>query len=172
MSIKYAENCRLEIENLSSSNINSESLYFIILNPFDYKDFVAICDRLKALNTYVTICFAYNSMFYISNLYKNEWYNPCPKCYFAHLETSLRSKSKISTKATFQTIVDLIYNKECSFQVCLPTTKKNILPLITEIMLYSKNDLNYLANRVAKVELMGEVTYDQCNHWELCDCFE
>lgn len=170
--INCSKDCKRKIHDLDEKSIDYSNLFLIILNPFDYKDFVEICDKLRQLNVLTLICFAYNSSFYMTNLYKKEWYNPCPKCFLSNLETSLRAKSKLTVKPTFQTIVDLIYSKELSFQVSLPTRKDNIVTIINEIVNYRNNDINYLANRIAKIKLDGNVEYDQCCHWELCDCFE
>ena len=113
----YSTDINSSVINLKENGFDSEGLYFIIQNPFDYIDFVNITDNLRELQAYTVVCFAYNSTLYMSNLYKKEWYNPCPKCFFSNIETSLRAKSKVTANATFQTIVYLIYNKETSFQV-------------------------------------------------------
>lgn len=168
--IYYNKDSKVGISDLN--NIDKDSLYLVILNPFDYKDFIFICDKLRENNLLTVLCFAYNSTFYMSNLYKKEWYNPCPKCFFSHIETTLRARTKINTTPTFQTIVDLIYNKDISFQVFLPTRKDNIIALLNEIINYKNSDINYLSSRIAKINLAGNVEYDQSTHWELCDCFE
>lgn len=170
--VEYSYNCKDKIDKLNGDNSDKECLYVVVLNPFDYIDFIRIVDKLSSLNLYTVIGFAYNSKFYMTNLYKKEWYNPCPKCFFSQLEASLRSKARSTNQPTFQTIVDLIYNKEISFQTCVPTNRQNVMPLIFEVIGYRKSDVNATSNRVTKIDLQGEVNYDQSIHWELCDCFE
>lgn len=168
----FCKSIKRKIFELNTDNIKRNTLYFLVLNPFDYKDFIAINDRLRELNVYFLITFVYNSLFYMSNLHKKEWYNPCPKCFLANIEIALRAKSKVNSQPTFQTIVDLIYNKELSFKVSLPLRRDNIVTLLNEIINYKNFEINYLANRVTTINLQGQVEYDLCSHWELCDCFE
>lgn len=145
-------------------------LHVVVLNPFDYHLFLESNTLMKNKNLKMVYCFAYNSKFYITNIFKKEWHNPCPKCFFSQLEASLRSKNKNSDIITFQTIVDLIYSKNIKFSPELPLTKANILGLIQCVSKFDNMNMEENSTQVITVDLNGYVEYDQAIHWELCDC--
>lgn len=151
----------------------SNALNIFILNPFDYIYFLKLASYIIETNVYCVFCFGYDTALYITNIYKNDWNNPCPKCFFSNLESSLRAKHKVNGRPNFQTIIDLIYKKTVFFKGHIPVNKRILLPVINELCEIIENkNLNETSARIKKCYLNGEVEYDTAIHWELCDCFE
>ncbi|MGT2910754.1 McbB family protein [Streptococcus cameli] len=151
----------------------AEALNIFILNPFDYIYFLKLVSYIIETNIYCVFCFGYDTALYITNIYKNDWNNPCPKCFFSNLESSLRAKNKVNGHPNFQTIIDLIYNKKVFFKGQIPLSKRVLLPVINELCEVIENkNLNESSARIKKCYLNGEVEYDIAIHWELCDCLE
>lgn len=151
----------------------SDALNIFILNPFDYIHFLQLTSYIIEKNVYCVFCFGYDTALYITNIYKNDWNNPCPKCFFSNLESSLRAKNKVDGRPNFQTIIDLIYNKRIFFKGQIPLNKRGLLPVIHELCEIIENkNLNESSARIKKCYLNGEVEYDTAIHWELCDCLE
>lgn len=167
-------------KNISQSvNIlenDKDALFIIILNPFDYHFFLEICDYLSSMNVRYLVSFTYNSKYYFTNIHKKDWYNPCPKCFIAHLISSLRAKSKVNNTTTFQTIIDIIYNKNISYDIYLPVSNINTLAVIAKLLSFSNHktalSIDDLSNEIVSVNLDGDIDYDQAIHWEICDCLE
>ena len=165
--IKSAESIDNKI--LEISNIE-DFLIIVVLNPFDYNMFVKSNDLLRKRNLKVVYCIGYNSKFYITNIFKREWHNPCPKCFFSQLEASLRAKNRNSHSVTFQTIVDLIYSKNIKYTPELPVSNRNVIGLVQKLLSFDELDVERHANEIIEIDLKGETQYDQPIHWELCDC--
>lgn len=140
--------------------------------PFILQEYNNLVDKLKKFNIPLMTCFCYNNKFYISNLYKSDWCNPCPKCFFSNLETSLRAYGNMQNSPSFQTIVDLIYSYNCNFKIEFPIDKKILIYIICEIIKIADTDINILANKIVEIDLNGNISYDVPTHWEICDCFE
>lgn len=152
---------------------NSNSLMIIILNPFDYHYFLEINDYLSKNNVKFMFCFSYNSRYYLSNIHNKEWHNPCPKCLVANIFSSLRAKSKVNDQETFQTIIDIIYNKNIAYNISLPTNNMNIITVISNLIKYNDNSLiNDFSNEILSIDLNGQIEYDQAVHWDLCNCLD
>ena len=125
-------------------------------------------------NKQVKLCFSfvYNSKIYISNLYQKDWYNPCPKCFFANIESNLRAYAQYEDGYSFQTIVDIIYSKESRFELNAPISKGLLVTLLSEVFKMRLNDYNVLSARVKEIDFNGNIKYDIATNFELCDCFE
>lgn len=156
--------------NLDINNSTNDLVNIVILNPFNYNQFCELVDKMKKKDLCLIVVFSYNSKFYISNLYKHSWFNPCPKCFFLHLISSIRGWGKINHKITYQTVLDLIYTKNIDLEPQIITNNYNIQLLISEILKIPDLDYNILSNRIVSIDY--EVNYDQATHWELCDCYE
>ena len=163
-------------KSISILENDKDALYIIILNPFDYHFFLEICDYFSSMNVRYLVSFTYNSKYYFTNIHKKDWYNPCPKCFIAHLISSLRAKSKVNNITTFQTIIDIIYNKNISYDIYLPVSNINTLAVIAKLLSFSNHktalSIDDLSNEIVSVNLDGDIDYDQAIHWEICDCLE
>jgi|GEM_PF-963154 len=149
-------------------------LIVVVLNPFDYINFIKISDLLHNLNVPHCISFCYNSRMYISNIHKKEWHNPCPKCFFSLIESSLRTYNKMTSAITFQNIIDLIYNKKVDYNPEIPLNYRNSLVITYRLFKFDKFDINIndLSKTTEEVSLDDQITFDNAIHWEICDCFE
>ncbi|EFM29959.1 hypothetical protein HMPREF9352_0552 [Streptococcus gallolyticus subsp. gallolyticus TX20005] len=165
----------LEMTNILESEINntdSNTLFIVVLTPFDYCEFLKLNNLLSEGNKMFAFVISYNSSFYITNIHMKKWFNPCPKCFFSQLEASLRAYNKRTTSITFQTIVDLLYNNKINYNPTLPVNRRLVLPLILEILKIESCDINDTASRIVKINDEDGIIYDQAIHWELCNCFE
>lgn len=144
----------------------------LFFSPFILQEYNNLVDKFKNFKIPLMTCFCYNNKFYISNLYKSDWCNPCPKCFFSNLETSLRAYGNMQNSPSFQTIVDLIYSYNCNFKIEFPIDKRNLIYTISEIIKIANTDINILANKIVEIDLNGNISYDVPTHWEICDCFE
>ena len=160
------------VDKIKTTTFSNDELIVVALIPFDYIDFVNINDKLQHLNIPYMFCFSYNSQIYISNIHKQDWYNPCPKCFFSQLETSIRGYGDNTANTTFQTIVDLLYAKKIKFDPDLPVTYRNIIYLTQKILSLDKQNIERESATITSINLNGSVSSDEAVHWELCDCFE
>ncbi|MQQ29130.1 McbB family protein [Streptococcus mitis] len=160
------------LEYLKNISGVDESLFIISLLPFDYSDFLKIVNIMSEKDVMCAFVFSYNNSLYLTNIYKKTWYNPCPKCFFAHLEASLRSYSRATGTVTFQTVIDLLYNNKVKYSPTLPLTSVLTLEILSELFKIEKTDLNELSSRIVQVNEETGISYDCAIHWELCDCFE
>lgn len=168
---KFVEDNRFEIienENLFDKYEN----VFSFVHPFSIIEYNRICDILSKKNIPFIMSFFYDSKFYVTNLYKKEWYNPCPKCFYANLETALRGYGKINDSPSFQTIMDIIYSQNPMFKLNIPLKKRDYFSFINELLKYSFESFNINSKRIIEIDLNGNVNYDIPIHFELCDCFE
>lgn len=154
------------------NNTDSNTLFIVVLTPFDYCEFLKLNNLLSEGNKMFAFVISYNSSFYITNIHMKKWFNPCPKCFFSQLEASLRAYNKRTTSITFQTIVDLLYNNKINYNPTLPVNRRLVLPLILEILKIESCDINDTASRIVKINDEDGIIYDQAIHWELCNCFE
>ena len=170
-SCHYFENKNLKYKCYEKNT--EKPLYIIVLNPFNYSEFVKIVEDMKQKNVICRFAFLYNNKFYITNYYKKDWYNPCPLCFFSQLETSLRAKSKIYSRPTFQTIMDLIYKKSTNFNIEIKLNNFKCLILIKGLLedIEKLDEVNIKNIKAIDIN-NGYVEYDQALHWELCDCYE
>ena len=148
-------------------------LCIVFLNPFNLDEYISICNELMQTDLILRTGFFYNHSLYLSNLYKKEWYNPCPKCFFYALESHLRATIS-QNGLNFQTVMDLIYTKNSNFKVF--TTLEH-LDLITFMNLLLKDikfkEEKFNINNIYELDLgTYRVTEDSPYHWELCDCYE
>ncbi len=175
-SIKFkcsvANSSQAIVDEVKAMTFRSDELIVIALIPFDYIDFVNINDQLQHSNIPYMFCFSYNSHIYISNIHKQDWYNPCPKCFFSQLETSIRGYGDNTANTTFQSIVDLLYTRKIKFDPDLPVTYRNIIYLTEKILSLDKQNIERESTKVTSIDLNGNVSSDEAVHWELCDCFE
>ncbi len=154
-------------------NGKENDLFIFFLNPFNLKALAQITEKVRQHNLLSRMVFSYNNMVYFSNYYKREWYNPCPQCFFSHLESSLRCASKLQSGASFQTIMDLIYNRTPVFNVKNIITPYMAMPLVNEILSDLTISDNYNITGVKYYDFnQRRFIYDNAIHWELCDCYE
>ena len=154
-------------------NLDKGAVYYVVLNPFNYKQYTLIANYLKQNNVIHKFCFYYNYSFYFTNYHKADWYNPCPLCYFSHLEGSLRSQSKLTENISFQTIIDLIYTKTIYFDTESILDNFKIIKLINEII-DDIADLNdYTVKLIKQLNIKtNRIDYDIAIPWEVCPCHE
>lgn len=150
-----------------------KAVYYIVLNPFNYKQYTELANILKQNNVIHKFVFYYNYSFYFTNYHKANWHNPCPLCYFSHLESSLRSQSKLKGNVSFQTIIDLIYTKTVYFNTESILDNFKIIRLINEII-DDITDLNdYTVKLIKQLNMKtGKTDYDIAIPWEVCPCHE
>lgn len=164
-----------EINDISDDSIHEmkEDLCVLILNPFNYHLMTSLISKFQKENILVRVCFYYNNKFYLSNYYKREWYNPCPLCFFAHLESCLRSESKHYNTTSFQTILDLIYSKKPMFNIQNLFTNYAALSVVQSILRGIENIDNKDIIGIIAIDINSNtLVYEQALHWELCDCYE
>ncbi|MEL3911462.1 McbB family protein [Treponema pedis] len=154
-------------------NLDKKAVYYVVLNPFNYKQYSLIANYLKENNVIHKFCFYYNYSFYFTNYHKADWHNPCPLCYFSHLEGSLRSQSKLTGNISFQTIIDLIYTKTTYFNTEAILDNFKMICLINEIIedITALND--YTVKLIKQLNMKtGKTDYDIAIPWEVCPCHE
>lgn len=152
---------------------NSDELYLFFLNRFNYKNYKNLVKIIKEKNILAKISFFYNNKIYVSNYYKKSWYNPCPLCYFSHVESSIRAHSELASQISYQTILELIYKEDIDFKIENKFSNSDILVLINTIIDEIKNIRNVRENEVKSIDYMSNsISYDTAIHWELCDCYE
>lgn len=157
------------------NDVNSVEKYDVIVLFFDIfilHSYNNLIDKFREFDIPIISCFCYNNKFYISNLHKSSWYNPCPKCFFSNLETSLRAYGNMQNSPSFQTVVDLIYSYDCNFKIQNILNNTVLTHLVSEILKFINTDVNILANRIVEIDFDGNISYDVPTHWEICDCFE
>ncbi len=165
--------------NLNNSNLSvfdnvlKDDIAYIILSSFNFTTYTEIANKLREKNIIHKFVFYYNYHFYFSNYFKKEWHNPCPLCFFCHLEGSLRAESKLRQRTSFQNLMDLIYTKTSYFNTEIVLNNYKILKLISEI----SNDINnlndYNIKMIKKLNAYNFNTdYDISTHWEPCVCNE
>ena len=154
-------------------NLDKDAVYYIVLSPFNYKLYTELANCLKENNVIHKLAFYYNYSFYFTNYHKADWHNPCPLCYFSHLEGSLRSQSKLTGNVSFQTIIDLIYTKTVYFNTESILDNFKIIRLINEII-DDITDLNdYTVKLIKQLNMKtGKTDYDIAIPWEVCPCHE
>lgn len=161
-----------DFKDINSSMIKDD-LCILLLNPFSYRELNQFITEIKENDILIKVGFYYNNKFYISNFYKRSWYNPCPLCYFAHIEAMLRAETEIYKAMSFQTIMDIIYKKQPKFEVQDIFTNIKIIPILNSIIKETSNINEKQLNRVQFIDYNnGIITYDEALHWELCDCYE
>lgn len=146
----------------------------IYMNPFSLEKYIDISNFFLNENIMVKMSFYYNHSIYISNIYKKEWYTPCPKCFFYSLESKLRAGNSYNT-LNFQTIIDLLYENNPRFEIEGTVMTKDMLSVIMIMIkdLFYKGDANDILQRVVEYRLEdGSINEDVSYHWELCDCYE
>lgn len=152
---------------------NPKNLYIFFLNPFHYKYYIKLVNIVRDNNILSRFGFYYEQRIFLSNYYKQEWYNPCPLCFFGNVESSLRGNSKVLNTVSFQTLLDLIYKKEPGFEIENIFTNYSISIFVNTLL----NDLdivnNSQINNVKYIDFSKNIVLtDQAIHWELCDCYE
>lgn len=155
------------LENIE--NYNSVVVFMNKLSNIEYENIV---NDLISKNIPFLISFFYNSSFYITNLFKKSWYNPCPKCFYANLQASLRCYDKMSNSISFQTVVDILFSKSSEFVLNTPINKEYYIHYLSEILKILNRDFQQNSKRIVQIGLNGETHYDVPIHFELCDCFE
>lgn len=169
----------------SIKNINVENFYknqdilknidtvYVFLNPFNLEEYETINKIIINKNKIVQNIFYYNNSIYISNLYKKEWANPCPLCFFSILESKLRGIIN-EENWNFQTIVDLIYTKSPKFKIEAKLSIHDYMPVCFILLKYLENiDLENRFDAIYEIELEKyKISTDYCYHWEVCDCYE
>lgn len=148
-------------------------LIIFMLNPFSLKMLEKVVNIVREYNITTRVVFSYNNNVYFSNYYKPEWYNPCPKCFFAHLEGALRCASHLQDAPSYQTIIDLIYTRSPAFPIYNRFTPHIVVPIISELLKDVPINDNYNVNGVKIYDISKrKINYDNIIHWELCDCYE
>ena len=168
---EFVEDDRFKFVN-DYTKFGDYDLMVLFFNPFSLVKYNQLADYISENNIPCIFSFFYDSKFYITNLYRKEWYSPCPKCFFYNLEASIRSYGKVMDEISFQTIVDTIYAQNPLFEVEAKLNKKELFFLVTEILKMISQNVNISGKKVVEVDLNGNVSYDVPVHFELCDCFE
>ncbi len=160
--------------NLSIFNdLNVDDIAYIILSSFNFSTYTKLANKLRKSNIIHKFVFYYNYSFYFTNYFKYEWHNPCPLCFFCHLEGSLRAESKLNKKISFQTLIDLIYTKTSHFNTEIVLDKYKILKLIFEVAKDLEKLSDYNIKLVKQLNVVNfNVDYDIATHWEVCVCHE
>lgn len=169
VALKFNKYTSLE-RKLKKIRTDSETLLFIILNPFRIDELSKITRLSKDSRRNIRIIFFYNFRFYVTNVYSIELVSPCPMCFFYNLEASLRATNRFEETITFQNIVDMIYSRNAKFTSTAKFNRKQLLDLVAflkEVQTASTYNDVYELNYET-----GEVTSDIAYHWELCDCYE
>lgn len=152
---------------------NLQSLYIFFLNPFHYKYYTELINIIRDNNILSRFGFYYEHRIFLSNYYKQEWYNPCPLCFFGNVESSLRGNSKLLNTVSFQNLLDLIYKKEPGFEVENTFNNYSILTFVDTLLKDLDIDNNSQINNVQYIDFNKNIVLsDQAIHWELCDCYE
>lgn len=174
LSISYTVKLFENPQELTKEDFSSDdTVSYFILNPFSYNEYCELESLLKELDVIHKFAFYYNYRFYFTNYHRASWHNPCPLCYFSHLEGSLRAVSKRTNKMSFQTIVDLIYTKMTYFNCEAILDNAKLIPLINEVLLDLKDLNHYTIKCVKNINLStGVVEYDVATHWEVCSCHD
>ena len=166
-----------EIHDLENYNYlpKKDDLAIIFLNPFELGEFKNVVDKFKETGCVVKFIFYYNNSIYISNYYKPEWKNPCPKCFFYSLEAQLRSYGQNPEYLNFQTLVDMFSAKEIKFKSEALLKPHNFIGVMDALFNQFKNinNFNAIVNEVWEISV--ETTYtntDYCYHFDMCDCYE
>lgn len=167
--LKFNEYIPLE-RKLEEIHTNSETLFFVILNPFKIDELSKFARFAKDNCRNIRVIFFYNFRFYVTNVYSADKVSPCPKCFFYNLESSLRATDRFEESVTFQNIVDMIYSRNAKFTSVAKFNKKQLLDLVAFI---KKIQTASTYNDVYELNYeTGEITSDIAYHWELCDCYE
>ena len=152
-------------------SVEINDICYIVLTSFNYIAFQKLANLLREKNIIHKFVFYYNYCFYFTNYFKKEWHNPCPLCFFSHLEGSLRSEAKLNSRQSFQGLIDLIYAKTTYFNTEIILNNYKALKLINEI----SNDIQDLDEyRIKLIRCFNMSTYkldyDVATHWDICDC--
>lgn len=170
----YIDVCCYDLEKINDIEVENNNINIVFMNPFNYKKFVNIVDitfEKKILTKYIIY---YNYSIYILNFNSKKINNPCPKCFFLNLESSIRNIGGCKGN-NFQTIIDMIYMDNVNFKI-----EQNLLNFemykIMDVLFYQINDLknknNYVVNEVVEIKLNNlDVIKDKSCYWELCDCY-
>lgn len=164
----------MNVDECLNYSFKENDLIIIFLNPFNLNEYRNLCDIVKETKAIIKMIFYYNHSLYITQYYKQSWYNPCPKCFYYSLETQLRGDINKGS-FNFQTLVDLIYKQKPMFKL-----EANLLPkdfvIIMYILTKDFNNPSNLVNNINKVYeidlLTMKINEDNCYHWEVCDCYE
>lgn len=170
-----------DIKALLDQNINSNSFWFVFLNPYSKKLAKQIRDKFIDIeNSYLVISYIYNNCLYIDSIYSADWKTPCHMCQIGWLESELRSSSV--EQLNYQEIVDILYQENVNFQVGAPFSALQTMNVATQL-------LNHIAKYTGE-DTIHKLSLDDVNqgfamdlrtfkshkdttmHWELCDCYE
>ena len=151
----------------------NDELLFCFLNPFKFQEYEEIVEIGNNENTILKIIFSYNHHAYISNYYKKDWMNPCPRCFFSELESQIRGEITNNT-TNFQTIIDILYSKSENFSVEYPLTKKDYISIIYVLMRNMNSNLEHCdIDEVLSINLKdNSISKDIAYHWGYYDCYE
>lgn len=151
----------------------NDRLIVLIFSPLDLNEYTWACDYLRKRNALYCTAFPYNSKFYFSNIYKYEWKNACPKCFISELISSLRSTGKFYSMPTFQTVIDIIYNENIKFKIYdFNNLSMNLEILKAALELADSKRIEFFTSTHREIDKNGSSNFDQCVHWELCNCLE
>lgn len=162
------------LEDDDFSKIKSNDMIVLFFNPFHLEKYINLMDSIKEKEAIIKTVFYYNHSIYVSNYYKKDWRNPCPKCFFYSLETQLRGTLS-SNELNFQTIIDIIYEQNGLFNIEAELETIDYLKpidiLLSDIK-FNKNP-NQFVNKVYEISISkGTINQDYAYHWELCDCYD
>ncbi len=161
-----------EIKNLSIDELSQfDGLTIFFLNPFSQELLERLTEKIKLSNITAQCIFTYNNKVYFSNIYKKDWYNPCPLCFFSELEAQLRNGAG-DNNMSFQTLLDIFYEKEGCFTSKLPLNSQDYYMIIANIIKRTcSSRIN--VNVVFELDLNDYSTKeDVAYHWGYCDCYE
>lgn len=170
---KY-EVCVINNDEYNTFDYCDKDLCIVFSNPFNLKEYNKINSFIASKNLVVKNILFYNHCIYISNFYKKDWFNPCYKCFVSNLEAQLRGTLQ-TDKMNFQLLVDMIYQKQGSFDIYANlSSDKYILVIYTLI-----NQLEKITNKDTDINKIYEIDYNRMRinedvvyYWEVCDCYE
>lgn len=155
------------------NELSDDVLIVIMFSPLDLNEYTWTCDYLRKREMMYCTASPYDSKFYFSNIYKYSWKNACPKCFISELISSLRSTGKFYSIPTFQTVIDIIYNEDVEFQIYdFNNLNMNLEILKALLELSDSKQIEFFSSTHREIDLTGMSKFDQCVHWELCNCLE
>lgn len=144
------------------------------MNPFNLKEYISINQKMSSFNNIIVKnIFYYNNKIYLTNFYKKSWRNPCPLCFFSNLESHLKGLTNIK-QYNFQTLLDIIYEKNPNFSVEAKLERYDYIPVINAIQMeFVSENKNREIDKVKSISLENyNVRYDYAYHSRGCDCYE
>lgn len=171
----YKEMLIITFDEYRDVDYRETDLCIIFMNPFIYKKNFEINRFFINMDAIIKNIFYYNNSLYVTNYYNKNWYNPCPLCFFANLESNLRGTIN-NTNLNYQVLIDIIYSKKANFPIEAKLQNYDYITLIY-ILLHQFNMFteckNEIINEINQIVISKNlVIKDAAYYWEECDCYE